>query len=106
MGMFQRAQVKRFYFTPFWKLTRWGWLFCNWPGHGCPFKIHQGCDEYHNTSRYLIVPFVGDFTLFDRDYDASQPEHIYSYSPERGFEGADVTNCAVCTEVKEELLKP
>lgn len=85
-------------FSPFWKLTRWGFL---WPLWG------RGCDEWHCKSIYLTIPLVGWFVIFyERDFNRRGEEHLHAYGPE-GFEGVDHTfdGCEICIEIKEEMLK-
>lgn len=88
--------MSRFRFCPFWKLTNWGFL------RPYAFRIRRGCDEFHNLSRFTIVPLVGEFTLFARGYDVNQPEHIGARF-NGVWEGADVPGCAVCIEIKEDV---
>lgn len=80
--------VGRFMFWPSWVVTRFGFIRPLWG---------EGMDEWHNHSRYLIVPLVGMFTLFDRDMVRDGLPH----APEDGFFRI---GCAVCDDVKAERL--
>lgn len=46
-------------FTPFWRLTRWGFI-------GQAFARIDGGDETHD-SVYMVVPMVGEFSWFDKE---------------------------------------
>jgi hypothetical protein len=87
-------------FTPFWRLTRWGWLLFN--GDWSALWPHRGCDEWHNPSWWLIIPMVGEVVVFTVVDDRSGPEHLYAQGPD-GWEGEDVSGCPICKEIKEEL---
>lgn len=50
---------RRFMFVPFWHLTNKGWL-PEYLG-----RINLGGDETRG-SRFVIVPFVGEFVWFDK----------------------------------------
>lgn len=92
--------MRRFRFVPFWRVTRWGFIFENWRHRVArPLWIERGCDEFHNLSRYLIVPLVGEFVLFDRGYNVDQAEHLSAYSNGEWF-GVDVPGCRLCAEIK------
>ncbi len=87
--------MKRFQFTPFWRMTSWGFV-------SKPWRLQKGCDEYHNKSRFLIVPLFGGFVLFDKNYDTIQPEHLFSYI-DGAWNGVDVPGCSICAEIKEDF---
>ncbi len=92
--------LRRFRFIPFWRLTDWG---CHLSFMGGPILWpNKACDEYHNPSRFVIVPLVGEFVLFAKGYNTDQPEHLYAYNPQDGWLGADVVGCHICTDIKEE----
>lgn len=76
-------------FTPFWKLTQWGFL---------RRLVGRGCDEYHNPSRYLIVPFVGMLVIFRMTYGTTVP-HL-SACIDGKWEGAMDTSCPICSEIQ------
>lgn len=84
-------------YTPPWKLTRWGWGFHSFP--------QRGCDEWHNRSWYVVLPF-GMFVIFpayDEWYDRVEgEEHLHSRGPE-GTEGLIVEGCIICSEIREEF---
>lgn len=88
----------RWQFTPFWKLTNWGFLFRRamtpalWPG--------RGCDEWHNRPRYFILPLVGMVVRWGRDSTLEGPHHVWAHGP-GGWEGIFVSDCAVCQEIVE-----
>lgn len=61
------SKHKRFMFTPFWKLTQWGFL-AHYFG-----RINHGGDGVYR-SRFIIIPLVGDFVWFDKDPDPNPLE--------------------------------
>jgi hypothetical protein len=86
-------KAPRVQFSPFWKITRWGFL----PG---AFRPQLTCDEYHNEGRYLIVPLVGCLDWFHRDRDLMQGMHLYASGPD-GYAGRIVPGCVICAEILE-----
>jgi len=60
----------------------WPWRRTNqWP------FIGRGCDEFHNTSLMIGIPFIGMFVLFQfwgpmRDENSPQCEECQSYVDE------------------------
>jgi hypothetical protein len=80
--------MKRLMFTPFWKLTRWGFL-------PQALKIKTGCDEWHTISKYIIIPLVGEFALFEKKLEWFSEYHVWYYGPD-GFEGRIVEGCDIC----------
>lgn len=93
----------RFMFTPPWHLTRCGFI-------GEAFRLRRGCDEWHNKSRYLVVPLVGMFVWF-ATADRAGEEHVFAYMGAgvgRGgvripaeFSGRIVDGCDLCAEFVE-----
>lgn len=86
----------RFQFNPFWNLTQWGFL------KEYLLRINMGCDEWHNESRFIIIPLVGEFVLFKKGYDTSGEVHLHAWSYDRGWEGREVPGCEICTEIMQD----
>lgn len=94
------AVTGRLKFTPFWHLTDWGFL-------PYAFRRNLGCDEFHNRSRWTIIPLVGEFCLFDKGYNTDQPVHLFAFTGSAHgasgeWEGEDVPDCPICAEIKED----
>lgn len=94
---------ERLQFIPFWKLTRWGFMLGTMFGR--PLRLNHGCDEYHNTSRWIIVPGIGEFVYFHKDGFQRTEEHLHGRGPE-GTYGYIDPECSICTEILEEFDAP
>lgn len=62
-------KISRFMFTPFWRLTRWGFI-------GQAFARIDGGDADYD-SVYMIVPMVGEFCWFNKEPRDRSREHAY-----------------------------
>lgn len=68
-------------------LTRW-WSF----------QFQRGCDEYHNKSIVIGVPFLGAIVVFwEREQDGGE-EHVCGHGPE-GWTGVPKAECDICCEI-------
>ena len=86
-------------YTPPWKVTHAGFL-------GSALRIHNGCDQWHNKSRYIVIPLVGMFVWWPEGIDRRGEEHIWaSFWGPHGQEiaGRIVEGCDICTEIKETM---
>lgn len=101
-GMRQKRRIKqklkykdqRFFFTPFWKITRWGIL------RNC---YGLSGDYWHNKSHYIIIPLIGCFELFGplRYLRFSDSEHASAWIDGELTEGVFYPKCDLCIEFKE-----
>lgn len=87
---------RRVRFTPFWRVTRWGFL----PEYA--LRLNRGMDEFHNPTRFLIVPLVGDVVVWGRNARYSL-EHLSGTDASGRFEGYDTPGCATCQELRKDL---
>lgn len=86
---------ERFQYHAPWCLTRWGLT-------GGALRPQRGCDEWHNPSWYLVVPFVGWLVWFPKaGFDRDGPEHLYAWGP-WGHEGYIAQGCEICEEMVDE----
>lgn len=95
-------RLRRIWFYPSWKLTNYGFLFNNSPWSA--LRVLEGCDEYHNRTKFVIVPLIGEFGVYKKGFNLNQPPHLYAHGPD-GWEGADVPGCEICAEFKADLAE-
>lgn len=82
--------MSRFMYWAPWTVTR-PWL---------P-RVGRGCDEWHNKSVLLILPFLGAFIFFwERDFNRDGEEHLYAWCLSCGWEGAYHIDCDICNEIR------
>jgi len=84
--------MRRVRFTPFWRLTRWGFVR--------PLGSLRACDEFHNRSVYVVVPVVGELVLFwEPRLTPQEPgnEHVYGFVAGEWL-GTIHPDCRLCDE--------
>ena len=89
--------LDRLQYRPPWKLTRWGFL----PEY--LFRLNRGCDEWHNQSRFVVIPLLGELVVFVGPFDRTGPEHLFAYGPE-GWAGHHKPGCPTCEEIVDDVI--
>lgn len=87
------------------KVRRFMW-WNPWSGVTDPWKprFFRGCDEWHNKSVAVVLPFMGCFIFFwERDFSREGDEHVYARCGVNGWEGAIVDKCVICDEIVREM---
>lgn len=98
--MNERWRKARFQYRTPWTLPRWGfaWLM---GGH-----VGRSCDEWHNPSKYVIVPLIGGFTWYTIRYPRTEgTQHVYAKIA-GNVEGDVVAGCDICVEILNAFLNP
>ena len=64
-------------------------------------RVFRGCDEWHNPSWAIVLPFLGCFIVFvGREFGRPVGgEHLWAFV-DGGWEGEFVDDCAICGEIK------
>lgn len=82
-------------YLPPWQITQAGFT-------KQALRIQLGCDEWHNKSRYIVIPLVGMFVWWPEGIDREGPEHLWGKSGNEHF-GDIVDDCDICTEILTEF---
>lgn len=62
-------------------------------------SVFRGCDEWHNPSVGVVVPFLGAFIWFTgRDFSRHGEPHVSAWGSGSGFVGRLVNGCADCSD--------
>lgn len=89
-----RSDRPEWRFTPFWKLTNFGFL------QGA-FQLQRGCDEWHNLSLFIYIPLVGEVVRFATS-KRDDEEHLWAII-NGDYVGAYFDDCIICQEFLQEF---
>ena len=81
----------------FWRIQYW------WPWRVTDVwrpRIEKSCDEWHNKSYLVVIPFVGVVVWFFGPFNREGEEHVYGHGPD-GYEGRIVDGCDICAEITD-----
>lgn len=63
-------------------------------------RFITGCDEWHNLSAGVNIPFMGMVLLFRMRFRCTEGyEHLHMWTAENGWEGLEVLGCTVCRDI-------
>lgn len=66
-------------------------------------RFFKGCDEWHNKSYAVIIPFLGCYTWFFGPFSRVGEVHIYAYNGSEGWSGKYDPNCDICKEIMDDI---